>query len=265
MDYRSILLLLSLIVSKHIFSQDSSFFRKDWFMQNGDTLPYRILLPENYDASNKYPLVIFLHGRGESGDDNEKQLLNGSSLFLADSNRKRFPAIVVFPQCARNSYWSNNIAIMEGKKPSHRTLYFLAEGEASSAMKLLLSFVDNFLMRYPVEKKQVYVMGLSMGGMGVFELVRRKPNVFAAAAPICGGANPQTAAKLTGTKWWIFHGAKDDVVLPSFSEGMYKALKAANGSAKFTLYPEANHNSWDSAFAEPGLLKWLFSQKLSGR
>ena len=104
-------------------------------------------------------------------------------------------------------------------------------------------------------------MGLSMGGMGTFELVRRKPGVFAAAIPICGGANPATAKQLRKTTWWVFHGAKDDVVLPGFSENMVAALKKAKANVQFTLYPNANHNSWDPAFAEPNLLRWLFAQK----
>lgn len=104
-----------------------------------------------------------------------------------------------------------------------------------------------------------------MGGMGTFELVRRMPGIFAAAFPICGGANPATAIQLKSTSWWIFHGAKDNVVPPFHSENMVNALKKAGASVKFTLYPEANHNSWDSAFAEPGLFDWLFSQKKSNR
>lgn len=99
-----------------------------------------------------------------------------------------------------------------------------------------------------------------MGGMGVFELVKRMPKTFAAAFPICGGANPVTASRMKKTSWWIFHGAKDDVVPPHHSEDMVAALKKANAKVKFTLYPNANHNSWDSAFAEPELLSWLFTQ-----
>ena len=104
-------------------------------------------------------------------------------------------------------------------------------------------------------------MGLSMGGMGTFELVRRKPHVFAAAMPICGGAHPSTAKQIRKTSWWIFHGEKDDVVLPVFSKDMAAALKKAKAKVSLTLYPNANHNSWDPAFAEPGLMQWLFSQR----
>jgi predicted peptidase len=117
------------------------------------------------------------------------------------------------------------------------------------------------MRKYPVDDERVYVGGLSMGGMGTFELVRRMPKTFAAAFPICGGANPATAKKMDDVDWWIFHGAKDDVVPPRHSEVMVKALKKEGANVKFTLYPNANHNSWDPAFTEPELLSWLFSKK----
>eukprot|EP00611_Tribonema_gayanum_P009307 TRINITY_DN19098_c0_g1_i1.p1 TRINITY_DN19098_c0_g1~~TRINITY_DN19098_c0_g1_i1.p1 ORF type:complete len:183 (+),score=4.48 TRINITY_DN19098_c0_g1_i1:52-549(+) len=132
-------------------------------------------------------------------------------------------------------------------------------------MKMLQGLVGNLLERYPVKMDQVYVMGLSMGGMGTFELVRRMPGLFAAAIPICGGAHPATAAQLVKTKWWIFHGGKDDVVLPVYSEHMFAALQKAKANVQFKLFPNANHNSWDPTFAEPGLLKWLFGQKKKKR
>lgn len=242
-------------------AQDPGLYEKQWFIQNGDTLPYRILFPEGYDTTKKYPLVLFLHGRGESGADNEKQLIHGSKLFLIDSIRKKHPAIIVFPQCAATSYWSNVQAVSTGTKNSKRTFYFTAGGEPSTPMKLTMNLLDNLLLRYNIQQRQIYVMGLSMGGMGTFEIVRRKPGFFAAAIPICGGANPATASQLTKTKWWVFHGGKDDVVLPEYSEKMVAALKKQKAAVKFTLFPNANHNSWDPAFAEPGLLDWLFAQR----
>lgn len=241
-------------------AQETGLYEKHWFVQNGDTLPYRILFPENYDPAKKYPMVLFLHGRGESGNDNEKQLTHGATLFVRDSIRKKYPAIVVFPQCSADSYWSNVQTVSTGDKNAKRTFYFVEGGEPSGAMKLALGLLDNLFGRYRIREKQVYVMGLSMGGMGTFEMAGRRPGIFAAAIPICGGAHPNTAIKLNKTAWWIFHGAKDNVVLPEYSEKMVSALKKVKAYVKFTLYPEANHNSWDPAFAEPGLLSWLFAQ-----
>ena len=170
-------------------------------------------------------------------------------------------AAVVFPQCSEHSYWSNVQMVAEGSKNSKRSFYFVPGGPPSSAMQTVMGLLDNLLVRYPVDRQRVYVMGLSMGGMGTFEIVRRRPQMFAAAIAICGGAHPATARQISRTPWWIFHGAKDDVVLPKYSEQMAKALKRRNTDVRFTLFPDANHNAWDPTFAQPELLPWLFSHK----
>ena len=248
---------LLILIMPSLQAQDLSLFQKKWFIQNNDTLPYRILLPDNFSASEKYPLILFLHGAGERGSDNEKQLTHGAKLFANDSIRTQFPAIVVFPQCAENSYWSN--VEIERDTTGKRTFLFQTGGEPTVAMRLVQRLLTQLTDNYPVDRKRIYIGGLSMGGMGTFELVRRNPLTFAAAFPICGGANPQTAGKLNKTAWWIFHGAKDDVVPPIYSEQMVDALKKQKAEVLFRLYPDANHNSWDSAFAEKDLLPWLFS------
>jgi len=248
-------LLLSCLL---VTAQDLSMYQKKWYISGKDTMPYRILLPENYDASKKYPLVFFLHGAGERGNDNELQLVHGAKLFLKEENRKNFPAIIVFPQCPANSFWSNVEFKMDNGK---RTFAFLEAGEPTIAMKLAQELLMSLMKEYPVAKKQIYVGGLSMGGMGTFEIVKRNPKLFAAAIPICGGANVATAAALKKPTWWVFHGAKDDVVPPKLSEDMVEAMKKEKVTVKLTIYPNANHNSWDAAFAEPDLLPWLFAQK----
>lgn len=250
-----------IIVSCYLpaFTQDLSLFEKHYFISNGDSLPYRLLLPENYEAAKKYPLVIFLHGSGERGSDNELQLVHGAKLFLSDDVRKEYPAIVVFPQCPLKSSWSNMNASLD--KDGKRTFNFQEAGEPSKAMTLLMGLLKQLPDSYRIKKKQVYAGGLSMGGMGTFELVRRSPKIFAAAIPICGGANAATAPLLKKTNWWIFHGAKDSTVPPELSQEMYAALLKEKAKVKLTIYPEANHNSWDSAFAEKDLLPWLFSQR----
>ena len=248
-------LLLTVVLNS--CSQELSLYEKRLYIYQDDTLPYRILLPENYDASKKYPLIYFLHGAGERGNDNEKQLVHGAKLFLREDIRKNYPAIIVFPQCPVESYWSNVIATTS--ETGQRSHTFLPDGEPTAAMVLAQQLLKELINSYPVDKKRIYVGGLSMGGMGTFEIVRRNPNLFAAAFPICGGAHPSAATKMTTVSWWIFHGAKDDRVLPVFSATMTEALRKAGADVKFTLYPDANHNSWDAAFAEPGLLPWLFS------
>lgn len=240
-------------------AQDLNLYEKHLFIKDGDTLPYRLLLPANYDPGKKYPLVLFLHGAGERGNDNEKQLIHGAKLFLTDEAKSKFPAIVVFPQCASNSYWSN--VAFKSLPDGGRDFIFTTGNEATTPMKLAQELLKDLMKKYPVIKRQVYVTGLSMGGMGTFEIVARNPKLFAAAMPICGGGAPASAKKLKKTEWWVFHGAKDVVVPLKYSEEMVEALKKVKAPVRFTVYPEANHNSWDPAFAEPDFLSWLFSKK----
>ncbi|MEJ5994621.1 prolyl oligopeptidase family serine peptidase [Pedobacter sp. Du54] len=239
------------------FAQDVSLFKKENFIKDGDTLKYRILYPEHFDAAKKYPVVLFLHGSGERGNDNEKQLIHGSKMFLADDFRKKYPAIVVFPQCSEDSYWSNvEVENVTGK----RFFNFLTGGAPTKAMALLLGLTDELVKQPFADQTRIYLGGLSMGGMGTFELLRRKPKTFAAAFPICGGDNVANVKKYKRVPLWVFHGGLDDVVNPQLSYNVYHALKEIGHTPKFTVYPKANHNSWDSAFSEPELLPWVFSQ-----
>jgi len=254
------IVLIFLFVVFSAQAQDKSLFKKETYISGSDTLPYRMLLPENYDPSKRYPLILVLHGAGERGNDNEAQLVHGSYLFLKDSVRKQFPAIVIFPQCPANSFWSN-VQFKYDSANKSRSFMFLDGGEPTVAMKLAQELLYKVIADYPVNKKQVYVGGLSMGGMGTFEIVRRNPKLFAAAFPICGGGAASTAPAMKKVKWWVFHGDADAVVPATLSQEMVDALKAAGADVKFSLYPGVNHNSWDNAFAEPGLLPWLFSHK----
>ncbi len=258
---KKIILLFTILFSTVSLAQvqNNSLYQKLNFIIAKDTLPYRLLLPENYDATKKYPLILFLHGSGERGSDNEAQLVHGSNFFLSDSVRKKYPAIVIFPQCPANSFWSNvDIKINEN---GERDFVFKTDGEPTKAMVLLQQLLKKSIKNYRIAKKQIYVGGLSMGGMGTFEIVSRNPKIFAAAFAICGGTDIAGAHKLKKVNWWIFHGDKDEVVLPKYSQQIVDALQKINVNVKFTLYPGVNHNSWDSAFLEPDLLPWLFSNK----
>jgi len=255
---KRIILFLLIIAGSNCYAQtpDLSLYKKQLYISKKDTLPYRILLPVNYNKLQKYPLVIFLHGSGERGNDNEAQLAHAGNLFLEDSVRKNYPAIVVFPQCPENSFWSNVKIDTENNK---RSFIFSVDGEPTIAMKLLIGLLAELKLNYTIDKQCIYVGGLSMGGMGTFELVRREPKTFAAAFSICGGADSSTASKINNTAWWIFHGLKDDVVDPKYSIEMNEALKNARAEVRINLYPNDNHNSWDDALSEKYLLPWLFS------
>lgn len=238
-------------------AQELSKYEQRTFIQGKDTLAHRILFPENFNPKYKYPIVFFLHGAGERGDDNYKQLTHGAKLFLKDDIRKQFPAIVVFPQCPTDSYWAN--VIFTKDTSGKRIFNFQEGGKATMAMQALLGIIDHITGKPYADKKRVYAGGLSMGGMGTYELLRRRPKLFAAAFAICGGDNVANVQKYSHVPLWIFHGEQDNVVPVSLSTALSDQLKVLGKPVKLTLYPEANHNSWDSAFAEPGLLPWLFS------
>lgn len=240
-------------------AQDKSAFVKTLFISKGDTLPVRILYPENFDESKKYPLMLFLHGRGESGNDNEKQLIHGSKMFLDPVFRANTQAVVVFPQCGNDSYWANVKIATDDK--GKRNFNFQKGGKPSASMKLLIAYLDELEDLPYLDEERFYVGGLSMGGMGTFELLRRESKTFAAAFSICGADNIANVKKYANKlPLWLFHGLKDDVVLPEYTINIANELKRLNADYKLNLYPNANHNSWDSAFAEPEFLPWLFSK-----
>lgn len=216
-------------------------------------LPYRLLLPEGYSPNKHYPLLVFLHGAGERGSDNELQLVHGSRLFLTAENRKKFPVIVAFPQCPEDSYWA--------KIASSRPFRFHKERPENPQLDLLEDWLAMLEKKYPVRPDQIYVGGLSMGGMGTLELLYRNPNKFAAAFAICGGVDPSWAEQIQHTPLWLFHGKLDAVVPYAFSDDLHQALIKRGAPVKFNTYPDYNHNSWDAAFEEPDFLSWLLTHK----
>lgn len=243
--------------AQHTNASKALFSYKNYVV-NTDTLKYRLLLPKGFSENKRYPLVLFLHGAGERGDDNEKQLVHGSHLFLNEKHRDSFPAIVIFPQCAEDDYWSK----LEADRSTRPITFKYKYNEApTKAMALVMDLMENMVKKPFVKIDQIYVMGLSMGGMGTFEIIYRKPSMFAAAIPICGGGDPESAnAYAKEVSLWIFHGAKDDVVNPLLSMNMASAVLKEGGFPSLTIFDNANHNSWDPTFAEPELLPWLFSK-----
>lgn len=234
-------------------------YERQFFIEGDDTLYCRILSPAHFSAEKKYPLILVLHGSGERGNDNEAQLKWGSDLFLDSAIREKFPAIVVFPQCPADSSWSVRAKTKAGDSVAYR---FPMDVPPTKPLYLVMNFLDTLIRNGMVDPKRIYVGGLSMGGFGTFEILWRRPKLFAAAFPICGGGNPESV-KLYGRKFpvWVFHGADDDVVPVANSRSMVAALKAAGAKVKYSEYPGVKHNSWINAFAEPDLLPWLLSQK----
>ena len=246
---KKLLFSLLFVSQTIILSQE---FSKELFVSDKDSLPYRLLLPKNFDNAKKYPLIVFLHGAGERGNDNELQLVHGKDLFINMNKNNNFPSIVVFPQCSKNSYWANVSRI-------NNSFSFLDDPTENTSLKLVEGMIYELQRNFKINSNQIYVGGLSMGGMGTFELVYRNPDMFAAAFAICGGANPKIGEKISKTNWRIYHGDKDFVVPVKLSIDMYNSIKSFNKNVYLKIYPNVNHNSWDNVFREPDLFKWLFS------
>ena len=247
----ALLLLVCLVVQ----SQNELFQKKE-FIFKGDTLLYRVLFPDNYDKNKSYPLVLFLHGSGERGNDNEKQLVWGASLFTDKLNRQNYPAIVLFPQCPADQGW---VTI---KEYSEAKFEIIDAKEPAKPLGLAKKLVDFYTRHESVDSKRIYVLGISLGGMGTFDLICRYPKTFAAAIPICGAVNLERLKKVKKMPIRIYNGDSDNAVSPEYSRNAYIELKAAGSQVVERVeYPGVGHNSWTPAFAEPDFLKWLFSQK----
>lgn len=193
-------------------------------------LPYLFYKP---DVTENAPLVLFLHGSGERGNDLGRVAEEGLPLLL---ERLPEPAFVVAPQCPEKMRWTD----------------FLDE---------LGSILEDLTARYPVDPQRVYLTGLSMGGQGTWFLAAHTPERFAAAVPVCGRSNPDAAERLKDMPIRVFHGADDDVIPPSESEKMIDALQAAGSRAELTVFPGVGHNSWTPAYRDPELYTWLFAQR----
>lgn len=244
------LLICYLIIPNSSIAQ-SSRFSVNQYINNGDTLRYRQLYPD-YDTMRKYPLVIFLHGSGERGNDNEAQLKWGVMNFATDQNMIMHPAIVIAPQCPEHMQWSN---FSRGKGTE-----LSLQPTPSKPMELLIELIHQTIKNLPVDTNRIYITGLSMGGFGTYDAIERYPHLFAAAVPVCGGGDVSKAATIAHIPIWIFLGAEDTAVNPLYSLEMLQALTKAGAHPGFTQYPEVGHFSWLGAYSNPLMMEWLFRQ-----
>ena len=226
--------------------------RKTYTDADGKKLPYRLLQPMTVDPRQRYPLVVFLHGAGERGDDNEKQLIHGVPEFLKPENRKEYPCFLIAPQCPEGKKW---VEVDWGADSS------VQPQEPSEPMRLVLGLIDQLQKDYPIDPKRIYVTGLSMGGFGTWDVIARRPDLFAAAVPICGGGDENTASAIAKMPIWAFHGSKDPAVKVSRTVHMIDALRKAGGDPGVTIYPGEGHASWVPAYRDAAMMKWLFAQK----
>lgn len=222
-------------------------------------LPYRLLTPlDSYQGqpAARAPLVVLLHGAGERGDDNRAQLKNGAAELLGDPVARRYyPCYFALPQCPEGRRWVE----VDWTAASHSL-----PRSPSGPLAAVLALIAHLKKSQPIDPDRVYVIGLSMGGYGVWDLISRGPEQIAAAVAVCGGGDESQAPRLVKPRelpLWAFHGARDEVVPVTRSRKMIEALKRAGGSPRYTEYPDVGHDAWVPAFREPQLLPWLFAQR----
>lgn len=223
---------------------------------NKDTLWYRSLSPVSLVAGKKYPLVLFLHGAGERGNDNECQLKHGSGLFINPVNRYKYPAWVLFPQCPKSKFGP-----FETEPSSLDGATFPEASATSFYVSRLKELLDFYMSKPEVDQTRIYVVGLSMGAMAAYDMACRFPDIFTAIIPICGAVNSH---RLSGAKdicFRIFHGEKDEAVPVSCSREAYRVLKEYGAKVEYIEFYGCGHLSWYPAFNYPDFMDWLFNQK----
>ena len=232
------------------------FEKREFSDADGGKLPYRLLKPKDYDVKKKYPLVVFLHGAGERGTDNNAQLVHGMADFADDKIMEKYPALVIAPQCPEGKQWVE----VPWTADEHRM-----PEQPSMPLRQTLELIAALQREFPIDSTRIYITGLSMGGFGVWDAIQRHPDLFAAAAPVCSGGDATLARKIKDVPVWAFHGDEDGVVKVRRSRDMISALKEAGGSPKYTEYKGAGHDSWAATYRDPELYAWLFAQKRAAK
>ncbi len=261
MHIRSLLVIILIHAIPVAKSQDLNAYAFADFREGKNILPYRMLMPVSFDSSKKYPLLVFLHGAFEKGSDNQSQLSIGGRYFLYKENRERFPAIIIFPQCPELDSWAYFETQIDSATGLVNKWNFPFKKEPTTTTALLKHLLDSLVALKYLDPSRVYIGGISQGGMGVFDMAARYPDLFAAAFPICGAGRINTAKNFSGkVAVWIFHGEKDEIVPVRFSREYFKQLQKQGADVRYTEYPGVFHNSWVNALNEPELLTWLFSK-----
>lgn len=247
-----------LFLATSLYSQQTQYIAKKFIDNTGDTLLYRQLQPETIIKDEKYPLILFLHGAGERGSDNISQLQNGSMQFTNPVNREKYPSFVVFPQCPADKYWAPSSRPEKFEKE-----YFPLDEEVSQPLGMVERLLSQLVSEYPIDTDRIYVIGLSMGGMGTYDIVCRNPDTFAAAVAICGAVNEQRLHQINSkTNFRLYHGDEDSVVPVFFSREAYKALKESGKRVEYFEFPGVNHGSWNPAFNQPDFISWIYNHTL---
>ena len=209
----------------------------EWERTEGHGMRFRLFGERKLRRARdeKYPLVIYLHGRGGNvmTPDQPGQARN----FSKDDNYRKRPCVILVPQCPQGSFWRGD--------------------QAGTVVEI----INDLVKHLPIDKNRIYLTGYSMGGYGTFSLLGMEPKLFAAGIPVAGGGNPSTASKFKNVAVWVFHGAKDNVVNVEQSRSMVEALKKARGNVKYTEDPEGNHGIGGKIYADKEVHEWMFAQK----
>ena len=229
-------LILSLVASAED-GVKTGFVKKTYKNADGTESPYVVFVPQDYDGKKEYPVILFLHGSGETKGGSKAPVEVGIGPAI-QKQEKTFPFITVIPQSEKRTWKAD-----------------------SDDAKRALAELDEVMKAYKTDPKRVYLTGLSMGGYGTWSLAAAHPDRWAAIVPVCGGGDPKAADKIKDIPTWVFHGDKDTAVKVERSREMVEALKAAGGKPKYTEYPGVGHNSWDAAYGEKELFPWLLEQK----
>ena len=233
-------------------SPNALFEKGAYLDEEGNMLPYRLLRPEKTQDGEKYPLVVFLHGSGERGSDNEAQLKNGVLAFAEASNRTQYPCFVLAPQCPDTTFWTT----IDPRKEAG------VEEKPTEPTRLLLELLDQWLAENPaIDPGRIYVTGLSRGGFGTFDLCYRRPEMIAAAAPLCGGGDPDKTKAIAHIPMWIFHGEVDPVIPVRHATDIYEALQKTGAQPRLTIYSTLGHAIWQETYYNPEVMAWFFKQQ----
>ncbi|MCA9248346.1 MAG: alpha/beta fold hydrolase [Planctomycetales bacterium] len=220
----------------------------------GDTYSYRLMKPAAIQPGQKYPLVLFLHGAGERGTNNRSQLQYFPERMASDELRVKYPAFVLAPQCRASGRW---VEVDWGARDSTPMAH-----QPGQQLSVAMAILDEVLAELPVDRDRVYLTGLSMGGYGAWELAMRRPKLFAAVAPVCGGGDEREAQRIAALPIYAYHGDADGAVPVDRSRQMIAALKAAGGEPRYKELPGVGHNSWNAAYADAdGVIPWMFAQR----
>jgi predicted peptidase len=235
--------------SAQILKKDDLTFRKRVYAdKTGNKMPYRLFVPANYDAGQKYPLIFWLHGAAGRGSDNLKQISggneNGTHVWTTPANQAQLPAFVLAPQCPEDRFWS---------EPENN--------EISPQLQMALDILAVVQKEFSIDPDRIYLAGQSMGGLGVWALLQAQPDRWAAALVLCAFDNFTNPKAIARVPLWVFQGDVDMVVPVDLVRQMVKDLKKSGAQPRYSEYHNAGHDVWLKAFTEPDLVPWLVTQK----